>query len=818
MKNLWILLTLMGYMAGAQTGTEPVFTITGKVIDPGKNAVPFANSALYQTLDSSLVTGAVSDENGRFELKAKPGNYYLKITFLSYKENRVKNIRVMNQNIDLGALTLSPMTEVLDEVVVTGEKSQMVLHLDKRVFNVGKDLSNAGGNAAEILDNVPSVTVDVEGNVSLRGSENVRILIDGRPSGLTGISSSDALRQLQGDMIENIEVITNPSSRYDAEGEVGIINIVLKKNANQGVNGSFTVQAGYPENYGGSFNLNYRKSKFNLFSSYSFNYRNNPGGGNSLNRFTQKNSEGQDSAFSYIQNSKRTRGGTSNNIRFGIDYYLNETNILTGAIMYRVSQGRNSSRYDYLNYDDNNMLVGSDFRRENEKEPEQNIEGSLTYKKEFKQEGRTLTADVKIMDTQEDERANFYETSSTEKDKQERSNNTEDERNLLFQADYIHPLGSNGKFETGVKASHRLLNNKYMVEELNDENSWEVITGLEGQPLEDHLVYTENIYAGYLMWGNKLGKFSLQTGLRAEYSDILTESKKGNTRNPKKYFNLFPSAHVSYELDENNDLQLSYSYRISRPRFRELLPFSGYSDSRSIYMGNPDLNPEYTHSFEVGNLLEWTAGSLLSSVYYRYRMGVVQRITEVDQSNDENSEVLTRVIPINLSTQNAYGLEFNLSHTFNKWWRLNSNFNFYRAITEGSYKEERLFSDTYAFTSRITSKMTILKKYDFQAGINYRAPQETPQGRNLSVYSVDLGLARDVLKGKGTITLSVQDLFNSRKWRSINDQTEGYYSESEFQWRSRSALLSFNYRLNQKKDSKSRNSIEQDGGGMEGGE
>lgn len=794
MKYLAIILVLVTFAVGAQNQGQ--YSITGNIIDPNNNPVPYANAALYNQSDSKLITGAVSDDKGQFVLNVNPGNYFLKITFLSYEEKIIKDLVVAGQDLDLKTITLKPAAELLKEVVVTGEKSQMELQLDKRVFNVGKDLSNISSNAAEILDNVPSVTVDVEGNVSLRGSENVRILIDGRPSGLTGISNPDALRQLQGDMIESIEVITNPSSRYDAEGEVGIINIILKKNVKGGVNGSFSVNAGYPTNYGASFNVNYKKNKINLFSSYSFNYRETPGRGSSFNKYFTP-----DTTFTRRETSTRTRGGISNNIRVGLDYYLNESNTITGSVLYRISRGKNGSDYDYFNYDANDQLISSSYRNESEREPEQNIELALNYRKQFKEKDRTFTVDVKVMDNVEDEIAEYQETDAITGIQNQRSNNTEDERNLLFQSDYIHPLGPNGKFETGIKATSRLLNNKYMVEELNEAN-WELL-----DTLKDHLVYSENIYAGYLMWGNKFGKFSIQAGLRAEYSDILTESKEDGYQNPRKYFNIFPSTHFSYEIDKNKSVQLSYSYRISRPRFRELLPFSGFGNSRSLFIGNPNLNPEYTHSFEMGYLLKWASGSVLPSIYYRYRTGVVERITVPDPERD-------MIMPVNLSTQNAYGIEFNLTNNLKNWWRLNSNFNFYRAITEGSYNESRLYSDTYTFSGRLTSKMTFFKKYDFQAGVNYRAPQETTQGRSLSLYSIDLGLSRDVLKGNGTITMSVRDLTNSRVWRNVVDKQEGFYSSSEFQWSSRQFMLTFNYRLNQKKDSKGRNSESEVG--MEG--
>ncbi|HEV7346915.1 TonB-dependent receptor domain-containing protein [Telluribacter sp.] len=770
----------------AQTIPQTSNAIKGSLVDGAQKPIPYGAVALYMAADSSLVTGTTSGETGEFELLAEPGLYYLKISILSFKEKIVPNLTVTDQPVQVGAITLRPDTELLEEVTVRGERSMMELQLDKRVFNVGSDLSNIGGSAAEILDNVPSVSVDVEGNVSLRGSQNVRILIDGRPSGLTGISSPDALRQLQGNLIERIEVITNPSSRYDAEGEVGIINIILKKNRNQGVNGSFTVNVGTPANYGGSFDINYRKNKINLFSSYGVNYRSRPGFGSSYQSFT-----GSDSTFSYSETNRRTRGGISHNFRVGLDYYLNDKNVLTGSVLYRRSDGRNTSRYVYRDFGPLGELIQTTERNEREREPENNIEAALSFSREYDRAGRTLTADVKWIVSDEDEFSTFQQgVLGGPVNLRQRSSNTEDERNFLFQADYVHPFGEKSKWEAGVKSTSRVLNNDFLVEQQEEGEGW-----LALPRFDNNLIYRENIHAAYLMAGNQFRKVSLQAGLRGEFSDISTELPEENLVNQRTYFNLFPSVHLSYALNKDKALQLSYSYRLSRPGFRELLPFSGFSNARSLMVGNPNLNPEYTHSLEAGHLLNWSTGSLLSSMYYRYRLGVIQRITLVD------SVGFNRIFPVNLATQNAYGLEFNYSNTIKNWWRLNANFNFYRAITSGRYQDQLLESDTYTWTSRVTSKMTVLRKWEFQAGVNYRAPQQIPQGRELSSYAIDLGLSRDVMKGNGTFTLSVRDLLNTRLRRTIIEQ-EGYYSTSSFQWNARQILLTFNYRLNRKKEAR----------------
>ncbi|HLT73425.1 MAG TPA: TonB-dependent receptor [Ohtaekwangia sp.] len=766
------------------------FTLSGKVVDENNAAVPFANAALYNSTDSTLVTGAVSDDGGGFSIQTKEGRYYLMVTFLSYEEAIVPNIN-LNRDIQLQPVVLKASSQILESIVVEGEKSQMELYLDKRVFQVGKDLSNISGSASDILDNVPSVTVDVEGNVSLRGSQNVRILIDGKPSGLAGISTADALQQLQGNLIESVEVITNPSARYDAEGEVGIINIILKKEERQGVNGSFSANAGHPDNFGASASVNFRRNRFNFFTSYGFNYRSGPGSGKSFQSFDLAN---PDTSFTYRQENDRVRSNRSHNLRAGMDYFFDDRNILTGAFLIRRSSGLNKTENRYYDYDAEGNQVGFSIRDEREEEPEINSEVSLSYRREYKKKGQLFTADFKWIENVETEDATFRQEDFFADDVTfQRSSNTENERNALAQVDYVHPFGQKGRWEAGLKSTLRVIDNDFTVEE-RDQESGEY--GVIGE-LDNNLIYTENIHAGYFIIGNEINRFSWQAGLRGELSDISVELVETNDINYQNYFNVFPSAHLSYRFAPEKTIQLSYSYRLSRPRFRDLMPFSNYSDNRSLNVGNPNLRPEYTNSIEAGYLLNWESGSLLSSVYYRYRTGVVENIPQIDSAG------FTRRMPVNLSTQDAYGLEVNLSWNPVRVWRLNANANFYRAITEGMYNDERYFADTYTWTSRVTSRITFLKKWDFQTGFNYRAPRETPQGRNKSMYHMDLGLSRDLMKGNATITASVRDVFNTRRFRGITERIspeEVYYSENDSQWRVRQFLLTFTYRLNMKKE------------------
>jgi outer membrane receptor protein involved in Fe transport len=778
----YMILCLLVFTTGlvyGQKSTTREFKIEGVVTDTKNAPVPFANIVLFNSSDSTLLNGSTTDSEGKFEIMAGAGSYYLKISFLSYITKIIPEVKFLNKGIALGKIVLEDNSQLLEEVVITGQRSQLQLDLDKKVFNVGSDITSLGGSAADILNNVPSVAVEMDGTVTLRGSENVRILIDGKPSGLVGLSSNDALRQLQGDIIEKVEIITNPSARYDAAGEVGIINLILKKNKNKGLNGIFTANAGYPSYYGGSYSINYRKDKLNFFSNYGSSYRSEPGKGS-----TYQNYSGVDTSFIFSEKSTDLRSGLSNNFMFGSDYYFSEKSSLTASFLYENSQERNSNKIEYTDYAGDNSFLQSTKREESQRSKENNIEAALSYRKKFERKEQELTVDFKWMQTKEPNNSDIKQyNASGINDLNQRSGTSEDEYNYLLQADYIHPFLNDIKLETGIKSNMRIVNSNYFFEQQDSSLNW-----VSFPAYVNNMVYNEKIYAAYLMSSYKIKNISFQAGLRGEFSDITTELTKTNEKNHRSYLDLFPSSSVSYELNDNHTLQISYSRRLNRPHFRNLLPYDGFGDSRILEQGNPDLNPEYTDSWETGYFMDYEKFNFLSTVYYRHRTGVIQRFSSVD------SVGITHIIPINLSTQNAYGLELNLTYEIDRSFRFNSNFNFYKAITKGNYDNKDFTSQTYSWTNRSSLAFGLFGN-DFQTTFNYRAPRITPQGKDLSVYYVDFGITREVFDGKGTLAFNVRDLFNSRKRSSIVD-SEGLYSKSENRFHSRQFLLTFTFRLN----------------------
>ncbi len=793
-------------------GERPSVTIKGKIIN-GDSGDPldYATITIFSKKDSSLVTGGITDEKGLFAIETKMGKYFAQVEFLSFKTRTISDIPLGKGQFvaDLGTIALAADAQTLLEVEVRAEKSQMQMGLDKRVFNVGKDLANTGASAEDILDNVPSVAVDVEGNVSLRGSENVRILIDGKPSGLVG-SSGSGLRSLPSNLIDKVEVVTNPSARYEAEGAAGIINIVLKKDKKKGINGSFDVTTGIPDNYGVGVNMNFRREKVNFFVNYGLAYRSNNGGG-----LTYQERINGNTTLIQDQTRDHERGGWSNSIRFGADYYINKYNTLTGAFSYRKNNEDNISNIvyrDFIGSTDFNDLQEITTRTDNEKEKENSIQYSLDYKRTFDKKGQELTATFQYEDDNETESSDYLEryfdrndALNGQADLLQDSRNAEGEKQYLFQIDYVNPISKEGKFELGFRSSIRDIRNDYEVNEF-DDITWQPLLDFNGNPLSNNFKYDEDIHAAYAIFGDKKGKFSYQFGLRGEYSQVITELIETNEVNDRNYFNLFPSAFFNYEFSEKDAIQLSYSRRIRRPRFWYLNPFFTFSDARNQRTGNPNLDPELTHSLEVAHIKYFDKGTLSSSVYYRYSEGTISRSVRT-VLNDQ--QTLSR--PENLKDEHAYGLEFTVSYNPYKWWRINSDMNFYRAITDGTNVQEGLMADTYTMRGRVTSRMTIRKKTDVQLRVGYRGPRETPQGRSKSITSLDISANRDILKKKGTLTLSIRDVFNSRKYRS-ETFIDDFYSDSEFQWRARTATLTFNYRLNQKKKRGGRR-----GGGFSGG-
>ncbi len=766
--------------------------ITGKVIDAStEQPMEFATISVFDK-DSSLITGTITDNKGNFNMDVPNGEYYVVVDFVGFSEKSFTGIEVGagNRNVDLGSISLQLTTSDLDEVTVRAERSEMVMTLDKRIFTVGKDLTNTGNTAADILENVPSVTVDVDGNVELRGSGNVKILIDGKPSGLVNSSSANFLESLQGSLIDRVEVITNPSVRYEAEGQAGIINIILKKDQRRGVNGSFEVSGGYPEQYSAAANVNFRREKINYFINYGFDYRERPGDGSSYQTFTFP-----DTSYKTRVDRDRLRSGWDQNLRGGADFFINDKNTITTSAMISLENSNNPTDIWYYDYNINDVLTDRSLRLDEEKEDEINAEFSINYDKEFDKKDQKFTAVLQyILDTETETSDVIEKTTSLTGESlpgvdglEQEVFNEEFEANLLLQADYVHPFDDNSKFETGYRSELRRINNPYYVNEKDPFGNWVSLKNFTNT-----FDYDEDVHAIYALYGREFNRFSAQVGLRGEYTDISTYLEETGEGSDKTYFNLFPSIHTTFDLTQKQSLQLSYSRRINRPGHWYLNPFNNLTDSRNIRTGNPDLDPEFTSSYEFGYLYRDKSTSLYSGVYYRQTTDVIDRISEVDTSG------ITYFFPKNLAEQQSYGLETNLSINPFSWWRISGSANFFRFITEGEYKGQDLNADAYSWFARGNSVFRFKNDFQVQLTFFYRGRRETTQGYTEPFYMINAALSKDILKGSGTLTLNVQDVLNTRVFRFYSEGAN-FSAEHEFRWAAQSVTLTFIYRLNQKK-------------------
>jgi outer membrane cobalamin receptor len=757
--------------------SQSELSITGKIVDSENTPLPYVTIQGYDADENKIIKGDFSDEGGDFNLLLPEGNYFLIFRYSGLTADTI-HLAQKSGEINLGTIKMLPVSE-LSEIEIVAQKSIMEYQLDKRVFNVDADLNNQGTNAVEVLENIPSITVDAEGNISLRGNPNVRVLIDGKMSGFT--TNVDALQQLRSENIERIEVITNASSRYDAQGESGIINIVLKKNQTKGLNGSVGIRGGYFPELGGDFRLNYRKDKINFFVSYSINKNSRPGYSTTYQRLNSA-----DTSFTYRQLYEHTRTKMSHHGSAGVDFYLNERNSLSTSFTIRSGLGNNSYDRYYENMNPNDVIIGFNDRYEAQTELEDLFEAGLSYSKKIKQKGEWNT-DFKWFRDQDIEKSDYTETASGFLgEKLENSRVSTIENNFLAQTDFILPYAKDGKVETGLRTQFRNMENDFQFGALNGSH-WEY-------PVEynDTYNYNENVYAAYAMTSKTWKKFSIQGGLRGEYTDITTLQISSDQQIKKKYFDLFPSAAVSFKNNTKQTFQISYSRRISRPRQWDLMPFTKFGDNKERRIGNAQINPEYTNSLEAGILQLWSSGSFLGSVYYRNTTDKIERISEL------GNDGIIYIKPMNIGLRDAYGVELNATYNPINWIRLNSGFNFYQEIISGEYNNIKFRRENFTWTNRTSINLSFPKIIRAQITFNYTAPSIRPQGKTLAIYHFDFGLSRELLKGTATIGLNIRDLFNTRRWKDITD-TPQQYAESNTLWRPRTITLVFTYRFNQQR-------------------
>jgi len=787
-------------MFSQKSNTSNSIIISGKVIDSkSKQPLEYATIIIKNTVTKDI-SGGVTNLDGSFSIEIPKATYTIDVAFISFQSIKFPKENIISDK-DLGVIKLSEATNGLDEIVIVAEKTTVDIRLDKKIFNIGKDLSIRGGNASDVLGNVPSVQVSVEGTVSLRGNENVTILIDGRPSALVGMNGAEALRQIPAEAIEKVEVITSPSARYDAEGTAGILNIILRKNKLIGFNGSLQLDLGFPARAGTAFNANWRTEKWNLFTNTGFRYNETPGNAFSDSDFLSNTAQNA----KVTENRNFGRLGRSIFTSFGAEYYLTENSSIIGNIVFN---GGNDDDVNTNKIDRFNVLGDlneATFRTESESESEQRVQYTLDYVNNFDNNGKKLSINGQYSSEREDILNDITEidTQVNLLNDLEQVLENQNENSGLLQIDYVNPVGENIQYEAGYRGNYRdIFNSFYLAEREDFENNGPLIpdTGLNNS-----FNYEELINAAYVQYGQKFNRISLLVGLRYEHTSLEIVQEISTTKNKINYGKLFPTINLGFEFKDGENITLGYNRRIRRPRGRSLNPFPSRSSESNVYSGNIDLNPVITDAIDLGYLKRWDKFTISTSIYYNISNDNWERIQEDTGMLTDNGDPITKRFPINLSTQERTGLELTLNYKPFKVWNINSDFNVYDVTSKGNYTNTSTnvtqnfdFKNTSYFI-RLNQKITLPSAVDLQINTNYSGPSENAQTKSKGVFSLNIAASKDLFNEKASLSLNFSDVFNTRisqRKTIIPDFLEQY---SEFQWREPQLRISFVYRFNQKK-------------------
>tara|TARA_B110000003_G_scaffold132194_1_gene134237 strand:- start:1892 stop:4333 length:2442 start_codon:yes stop_codon:yes gene_type:complete len=798
MKRLIVVLFLFGLSISGfsqQPGGKKFkkIKIEGVVIDKEtQDPLEYTTISLLNDSSPDLIQGGITDKNGKFIIEVFPGKYNITLEYIGFDKIILKD-KVISINEDFGIFELEIVAESLNEVELVGERTEVEIRLDKRIYNVGKDITVRGGSVADVLDNVPSVSVDVEGNVALRGNQNVRILINGKPSGLVGLSGPQGLRSLPAESIEKVEVVTSPSARYEASGTAGILNVILKKEELEGFNGSFILNGGAPTTYGGNATLNWRTKKLNIFSTTSLRDSESRGGGD----FESEN-------FNPVRfvNEDRDYQRNRKSIFFnlGAEYYFNDDTSLTISGFVRTSdnESNNNTKIDNLNAA--GVVVDQFGRYQFEEEIDNSQQFTTNFTKKFDDKGHELVIEFQTESSEEDE-SDLAENTSTFN---QESDTFEDQSRTLLQMDYVWPVNENTQFEIGYRGDFSLQETDYNVFDLLDNGR------TPNTELTNFLGFTQKINAAYAQFGKKINKFSYLIGLRMEKTHIEIDQKTTKIFKEKDYTDWFPTLNFSFEFTEKENITLGYSRRIRRPRSWSLNPFRSLTSLTFFRQGNPNLDPSYSNLFDLGYLKRWNKFTFNSSVYYQKATQVIERIIE---TTDELVVVSVnplvelpefRSTSVNLSENIRTGTEFTLTYSPKRQVRLSGNFNIFNSETIGFYKEVPLDRKIVSWFMRFNSSFPLAFGINTQLNGFYFGPRANAQTESKGVVSFSGALNKPMFNDKATLSFRVSDIFNSSRRKSTTE-TADFRNYTEFQWRQPSYVFTFTYRINERKMGKRRN-------------
>lgn len=770
-------------------------TIKGRIIDSeSQNGLSKASATLLRLKDSTIAGGGLTDVNGNLLIeKVQSGKYFLRINYVGYEPLIIEPITItsMKSTYNFGTIKLNQTSEMTDEITITADKDPIQFKSGKRIINVDQDITSKGGNALDVLKNAPSVNVDVDGNVALRGSGNVNILINGKPSTFLGGGSS-ALEQLPAEIIDHIEIITNPSAKYEAEGATGILNIVLKEEKDSGFNGLFNLNIGNYDRYSSSINLNYKINGFNLFGSYAFN-RFRGGMNGTSNRNTKLPYSDDISYLSQIMD--RSRSMYMHNIKAGIEWNpdKNQNLIISGTFRPRDSDfgGSTLSNQSYQI----SPTLDTIKRTSNEVGDNPNFDFSANYRYNFGKE-HYLTSDLFYSSSNDNEITDYYQyLSYNPKDNlPEMSKNYEQDKSIVFQLDYVNQMDELFKIESGIRASSVKRNNQYDYN-YSSNGSW-----LADTMRRNYFNYDENIIAGYMIFSSNFEPLFMQVGLRVENSNVVGDLTNKGLVNRQTYLDFFPSANISYKFSPLFSIQANYSQRITRPRGWSLNPWTDYSDIYTIRSGNPYLKPEYSNLYEIGTIHNIYGIAINPGLFYRFTNNVMERY----QKMVSDSVILSTWE--NMSKSESYGLELNINGPIFKWLRFNGDVSYYNYKINGidSLTAER---QDYTWSTRLSFNMIFSKKMNMQISGYYSAPTVTSQGSRTSKYSIDAGMRYDLLEDL-SLTLRANDIFDTQKF---GQSSVGPGFTFDFNMRPMTQIISLGiqYKINQGIKQKERKSQEE---------
>jgi outer membrane receptor protein involved in Fe transport len=782
--------------------------IKGRLVgEKSKEPVEYASIALYNQADSSLVTGVISKPNGGFIIsKVKPGTYYIRITFIGFERVNIGDIVIDkdHSSVNLGVIKMKHANAELSAVDIVAEQAYVEYKIDKKVVNVANNLDAAGGNAVDALENVPSVSVDIDGNVSLRGSENFQVLINGKPSPL---SASDALQQIPSAAIKNIEIITNPSAKYDPDGMTGIVNVILKDDVQQGVNGLIEAGISSFNSYTLNTLINYRKDKLNFFGGVNARLRNMPGGGSTqLENFINP-----DTTFYRDGTLDRERRRDNYTFKAGVDYYANDKNTFSiegSYILHKNAKEYTTNTYEYSNPADYDLYKISDNTGGRDGN---HIKGSLnwTYKdKKKKEELVTMLYYSNGDENKEEDQMEYLSNAEwVESGSVISGLNTTDDKSKIdfrFKMDYTKKLKKDSKFEAGIQSRNYREKSNFLFNQF-DTLSNEYIFRPD---YSSKLTFNRDIYSVYGTYGGMYKTFGYQLGLRGEYTNRYIESELVNEASSIDRFDIFPTVHLSQKLGKTNEVMASYSRRIDRPGGWELDPNPIFISSDFVRVGNIALEPEYTDNFELSYHKNFKASFVSLEGYYRTTKNKITRLREIDQNN------VTYMTFANLDRDHSAGVEAMLNYRITKWMKmtLTGNYYYYKIEANEEAKTEERQSNNFNMNGNLNFNIT--KMMRLQLTGFYRGPSVTAQGDIAAFTMMNAALRYDFFNHKLAATFKVRDIFQTMK-HEFASYTETFNTFNSFNRQSPTFSLTLSYRINNYKQ-KRKPSMGDGEGGMEG--